>query len=526
MAINILASGPGGITQSKDGGTTWQLVYNDYEVYNLSCKGDLAYGLVFVPNTTIPGYGKGRIIRSEDGGDTWTMVGSSTPPWSDVYSTNWPYHNTAMRIHLFDNGTLAVINSYDNIYRSDTGPDGPWTPSSYSHSVYGVRDGAVSGSLVISQTNNAYLIIDNYGLGTITSYSKPSISIPPIPPYTYTSSWSYTLDTHYIDSNRVLRVGAAYFYLPDKTLPAITQSFDGGATWPGSMPPGYPVDMVAYPSGYPNDVFLSNTYSIGSCVEVLSSGRILVGTGSGYYDYAIYVPGKIYLSTDDTGAAFTNTLTTPSGYISSIKEYESGVVVAVSAQDGIYKSEDGGETWAQVQAIDEIIWLDLVEASAPPVADFTANILEGYQPLSVQFTDTSTFTSGPIISWLWDFGDGNTSIEQNPSHVYTLPGIWEVKLTVSDGISSDTKITIDYIKVNISSSAQKPLYITVYAKLKTWDFAPAENRLDLRLAVIQGVGETLSYQDSSGIRVYIPASTENPIGSGFSRPQGPILIYD
>jgi PKD repeat protein len=47
----------------------------------------------------------------------------------------------------------------------------------------------------------------------------------------------------------------------------------------------------------------------------------------------------------------------------------------------------------------------------------------------VRFRDRS---SGAILSWLWDFGDGASSTEQSPTHVYTQPGNYTVKLTVTD----------------------------------------------------------------------------------------------
>jgi PKD repeat protein len=52
----------------------------------------------------------------------------------------------------------------------------------------------------------------------------------------------------------------------------------------------------------------------------------------------------------------------------------------------------------------------------------------------VQFTDTSP----SAISWFWDFGDGTTSIAQNPTHTYTADGTYEICLTVSDGCGFDT----------------------------------------------------------------------------------------
>jgi PKD repeat protein len=50
----------------------------------------------------------------------------------------------------------------------------------------------------------------------------------------------------------------------------------------------------------------------------------------------------------------------------------------------------------------------------------------------VQFTDCSTDPDGDnIVSWLWDFGDGFTSNDQNPSHLFAV-GSWNVCLTVTD----------------------------------------------------------------------------------------------
>jgi gliding motility-associated-like protein len=46
----------------------------------------------------------------------------------------------------------------------------------------------------------------------------------------------------------------------------------------------------------------------------------------------------------------------------------------------------------------------------------------------VQFTDVSTSNIGNIISWEWNFGDGNTSTLQNPSHTYALSGNYNVSL--------------------------------------------------------------------------------------------------
>jgi len=70
-----------------------------------------------------------------------------------------------------------------------------------------------------------------------------------------------------------------------------------------------------------------------------------------------------------------------------------------------------------------------------PVASFTAVPDEGCAPLDVQFTDTST---GNPTEWLWDFGDGGTSTEQNPLYTYVDPGTFVVTLTATNAQDSDT----------------------------------------------------------------------------------------
>jgi PKD repeat protein len=69
----------------------------------------------------------------------------------------------------------------------------------------------------------------------------------------------------------------------------------------------------------------------------------------------------------------------------------------------------------------------------PPNASFTADPISGVAPLTVRFTDTSTENPS---AWLWDFGDGVTSTEQNPVHTYALPGNHTVTLSVDDNFST------------------------------------------------------------------------------------------
>jgi gliding motility-associated-like protein len=76
-----------------------------------------------------------------------------------------------------------------------------------------------------------------------------------------------------------------------------------------------------------------------------------------------------------------------------------------------------------------------------PVINFGASALSGCFPLNVQFADSSIVNSGTVNSWLWDFGDGNTSTLQNPAHVYTASGYFNVSLRVGTSVGCSKSAT-------------------------------------------------------------------------------------
>ena len=71
-----------------------------------------------------------------------------------------------------------------------------------------------------------------------------------------------------------------------------------------------------------------------------------------------------------------------------------------------------------------------IDVDFPPVAGFG----QAVNALSATFTDMSQFTT----SWHWDFGDGNTSSLQNPTHTYANNGLYNACLIASDTCGSDT----------------------------------------------------------------------------------------
>ena len=79
-----------------------------------------------------------------------------------------------------------------------------------------------------------------------------------------------------------------------------------------------------------------------------------------------------------------------------------------------------------------------------PLADFSAFPTSGLDSVVVAFQDSS---QGGATSWSWDFGDGETSTDQNPQHTYRAPGTYTVGLTVGAPGGSDTIEKLDLIEV-------------------------------------------------------------------------------
>jgi len=80
----------------------------------------------------------------------------------------------------------------------------------------------------------------------------------------------------------------------------------------------------------------------------------------------------------------------------------------------------------------------------PPIADFSADPTFGEAPLLVTFTDLST---GNITNWSWNFGDGTSSTQQDPTHTYVAPGLYTVSLSTSGPGGSDTETKVDYVQI-------------------------------------------------------------------------------
>jgi len=83
----------------------------------------------------------------------------------------------------------------------------------------------------------------------------------------------------------------------------------------------------------------------------------------------------------------------------------------------------------------------------PPQLTVSAEPTEGKSPLTVQFTAEAEDTDGTVVSYEWDFGDGETSTEQNPTHVYKKGG--EIYTATCRVVDDDGAMAIASVDINV-----------------------------------------------------------------------------
>lgn len=141
-----------------------------------------------------------------------------------------------------------------------------------------------------------------------------------------------------------------------------------------------------------------------------------------------------------SGETFNSTLTPCLGtsVVSWSGNSTSGTGTSIS-QTLVNTSTAVSSTTYQVSAVNNTCQSDTITLTVNtdplPIAGFIVTPQPAIIDLPVTFTDNTTVFGGISNSWLWDFGDGSFSLTQNPTHVFTIPGIYNVCLAMqtSDG---------------------------------------------------------------------------------------------
>ena len=113
--------------------------------------------------------------------------------------------------------------------------------------------------------------------------------------------------------------------------------------------------------------------------------------------------------------------------------------------DGALYAIDWGSGFGGDNDTSGIYRVAYTQGDSSPIAKASADVTDGHAPLAVQFSsEGSRHPSGEPITLQWDFGDGTTSDEANPTHTYTENGSYTAQLTVTDaaGVAGVANVSV------------------------------------------------------------------------------------
>jgi PKD repeat protein len=276
----------------------------------------------------------------------------------------------------------------------------------------------------INQSYNGDNFFWNFGDGQTSTQINPS--------HTYTSMGYFDVQL-YVDGtacgNDVLLKDD--FVVIDESVPCATMFPTSGNTVINEC------SGIIYDAGGPVGNYYDNSnasitiHAPGSDYMVLNIAEFNIEAGSGFdcdYDYIAFYDGSSTSASLINSTYYCNTNGNP-GTIASTGDYLT-----------IQFYSDGGLNMSGFK-----ILFDCVGGENPPAPYFVANKVYSCEGL-ISFEDNSL--NNPL-TWAWDFGDGNSSDEQNPIHEYTASGVYTVSLEVGNSYGTQELVKTDYITVEL-----------------------------------------------------------------------------
>jgi PKD repeat protein len=396
---------PGGFFISEDNGHTWK-------DSSLGLGNDGIFSLTMDPhdrNVIWAGTYNG-VSKSADGGRTWILKSNGMPP------QQWPF-------------TVAIDEKDSNVMYAST-KNGQNKGLAYRNSFYGVVMKSTDGG------ESWFKIME--GLSNRSEFYK--VLIHP----------SYSNILFLSSSNGV--------YV----------SNDAGLTW----------QMI--------NNGLATTYNqardnVADNLALTSDGRYLLLGLSGYGLWKADVSKAIVLNMIPTASfsnfpteptvmdtvVFNDSSTDPDGSVISW-HWEFGDGSSSDEQNPSHRFADKGNYTITLAISDNYGSKDalasiLVVFNLPPAAGFDFLPSQPIEGDEVKFTDVSEDPEGHLVSWRWDFGDGDTSSTQNPTHKYGRAGDFTVSLTVADDEGKTDSISKNLSVKTVPAFIETPLGIAAFA---------------------------------------------------------------
>jgi len=224
-----------------------------------------------------------------------------------------------------------------------------------------------------------------------------------------------------------------------------------------SLDPGYTTGMLSlYPEAKDDKDILYRVANNAETTLVQSlpySGKYIIVNDTGAFPETgllrLWTPStsnaELVYYGKKTSTAFTNLIR---GFCASRQnQWSSGTIVSNSVmaehhnvlKDAVINLETnlGTESYPEPESLNGILkYLEVKHVTPKP--SFRGFPLRGPSKLTVTFQNFSNLN---VIRYLWDFGDGTTSIERNPTHTYLQEGIYTIKLSVITSTGAQGTIT-------------------------------------------------------------------------------------
>lgn len=155
-------------------------------------------------------------------------------------------------------------------------------------------------------------------------------------------------------------------------------------------------------------------------------------------DGTLTVAEQIFQSLNTPTPGVTATLNLPTGTVLNQPLRLRVVADAVGSSAGPCTSPTSGQA--------EDYTIVARPNTLPPIINFTSNYVAGSCVNPVQFTD---LTTNLPTSWLWNFGDGTTSTQQNPAHQYAATGTYNVTLSATNSFGTASITRLNAVAVSV-----------------------------------------------------------------------------
>ena len=437
----VASDGAGSMFHSADAGQTW--------IEAFASRGSQQSFLssatpVFADTQTgYFGYGPGFVIKTTDGGASWTQISSGsgeslndvdrfpsgeliavgengtvltnsgTTPWivNEALTTD---HLAA--VHVIGPQEVVVVDETGRVFRSaDTGLT--WTAAT-------TTPGLEAEDLYFTTLLDGW--VTGFGSSGVSLYHTVDGGDSWIPASGPLGAY-YAVDFEGVNG-WAANVSGRYY-----------RTTDGGDTWIQGDLPTSPLQIQDMDFYDENLGYVVGWYGYAARSEdggVTWTELPTPNNTDKFTDIYLIGPNEFWLSTHENQAYYTAT----GGQNWAVLDIESNGFGNFSA----IAATPEGDAWA-------VGWQGYIEhfagpppspANRPPEASFEF-VAAG---LTVSFTDTSTDPDGFIVSWAWDFGDGETSTEQNPTHTFPEADTYIVELIVTDD-DGDTGGTVRFIAV-------------------------------------------------------------------------------